>query len=83
MSSMDKISKSLKLDKDVIVQIIVQHYLLLHIYTDEELRPLDIRLDTKTSKRIEKIAKTLNVDFDAVVVALLYKHLEANREKTI
>jgi len=63
---MIKIYEKLDVSKETADKIMLEHHILNNIYTEKQLKHLEIELDTSEYKYYEKIAKTLKVDIDAV-----------------
>jgi len=65
-NKMIKVYEKLDISKKTADKIMLEHHILNNIYTEKELKHLELELDTSEYKYYEKIAKILKVDIDAV-----------------
>jgi hypothetical protein len=67
----------------LIRDIIVEHHSLNNYHTKKELKTVPLEFTTKEElknyKQLQKIAKALKVDTDAVLVVFLKRYLKENK----
>lgn len=83
MEKISKLVQKTKLPEKTIRDIIVQHHALNNYYTDKQLKVMPIDFKTKEQKKsyklIQKLAKILKVDDDAVLCVLVRQYIENDR----
>jgi hypothetical protein len=71
MDKLQKLSKKLKLNKEVVEGIILYNHELNNFIPKKELKEVNFYLNSKSSTLITKVARALKVDEDAVIGYIL------------
>lgn len=80
MTKLQKISKKLNIPENEAKEIIVYNHELTNLISKNKLKEIELDLDMVSLKKINKIAKALKVDKDAVIGHMLEKSIEATKK---
>lgn len=72
----NKLAKKLDLGEDIVKRIILCNHKLNNFYTKKQLKTLNLNLDTRSYKLIDRIAKVLKVDRGAVISVALEDYIK-------
>ena len=82
MTKLQKISKKLNIPEKEAERIIIYNHELNNLIPKSTLKEVELEIDMVSRKKIDKIAKALKVDKDAVIGHMLKNFIEATNEIT-